>query len=225
MTVCIAALSDKGQKVVLVSDQMITANIPIPYQYETDDVSKIYSVTDFSVVMTAGNALFANEIVTSSINRVAATNPTTVQQVADIVREEYVLFRRKIIIRDCLEPRGLDLNSYIANQQRLNIGIVQEIENKLTNFNIGVDIIVAGNNEAECHIFSVLHPGQLISNDAIGYACVGIGAPHALYHLIGSDYKKSQSLTVVEKLATEAKEKSEKAPGVGHQTKKVILPK
>ena len=225
MTVCIAAIAKKGEKLVLVSDQMVTANIPISYQYETDDVSKIFELTDFSVVMTAGNALFAYEIVSNSRKKINAENLTTLEDVAEVVRQEYVNYRRRLIERDVLEPRGFNLKSYYEVQQKLNMAVVSEIENRLIGFNMGVDMIIAGHNDKECHIFSLVHPGQLISNDAIGFACVGIGAPHALYHIIDSEYKKTFTLEEAEKVVEAAKQKSEKAPGVGKKTTKLILPK
>jgi 20S proteasome alpha/beta subunit len=225
MTVCIAAIAEKGKNLVLVSDRMITANIPIAYQYETDDVTKIYELTDFSVAMIAGNALFAHEIVTNSLRKIKDNNSITIEQIAEIVRDEYVLYRTKLITRDVLEPRGLTLDTYIEKQQKLAMGVVGDIENKLIGFNIGVDMIIAGHNKGECHIFSIVHPGQLISNDAMSFACVGIGAPHALYYLIDSDYKRTLDLEKARKIVNDAKVKSEKAPGVGRQTYELILPK
>lgn len=59
MTICIAALAENNKKLVLAADQMITASIPFAYQFETDNVKKIYEVTDNAIIMTAGNALFA----------------------------------------------------------------------------------------------------------------------------------------------------------------------
>lgn len=231
MTICIAALADNRKKLVLAADQMITANIPMPYQFETDDVKKIYDLTDNAVLLTAGNALFAYEIYENALKnigyaKVRGEQIGTIKELAEIVRVEYQNYRRDMAVKSVLEPRGLTLNDYYDRQQKLNIGIIQEIENQLVNLNIAVDLIIAGHNmENECHIYSITHPGILVLHDALGYVCVGTGAPHATYNLIGSNYKKSLNDGEVKKLIEEAKKKSEVAPGVGKATTIVVLPK
>lgn len=225
MTICIAALADDCKKLVLSADQMITANIPISYQFETDNVKKIYEVVENVVIMTAGNALFSYEIVETvkkSIN--PDQKSITVQEVAEITRTVYQNFRRNKVVRRFLEPRGLTLSDYLINQSKFHAGVVQEIEQNLVNFNIDVELIVAGNNSDRCHVFSITHPGDLVSHDSIGYVCVGSGSPHATYYLIGSDYKKTMVLEDVKRLVKEAKQKSEVAPGVGKATTEKILP-
>ena len=41
MTVCIATLYGSGKGVVLVSDRMVTAHIPMGYEYEHKETDKI----------------------------------------------------------------------------------------------------------------------------------------------------------------------------------------
>ena len=95
---------------------------------------------------------------------------------------------------------------------------------KILNVNLQVELIVAGHNSEDCYIFSISHPGVLLPHNQIGYACVGIGAPHAIYSLIDSEYKKSYDVKKVDELVTKAKERSEKAPSVGKKTTKKFLP-
>ncbi len=225
MTICIAALAENGSKLVIAADQMITANIPISYEFETDDVQKIYNITDKCYVLTAGNALFACEIVKSAKMKIDAIQGNhTVQSIADIVRQEFVKFRNTVITRNVLEPRGITLADYYKVQQQLVPGVIQEIENALVNSNIGVELIVAGQNDGgDCHIFTITHPGQLLSHDAIGHVSVGSGAPHATYYLIGSTYKKSLSVGQVRRMVLNAKKKSEVAPGVGKATTDKVI--
>ena len=100
-----------------------------------------------------------------------------------------------------------------------------EIEQNLVNYNIGVELIVAGINPGDgCHLYSITHPGVSACHDTIGYACVGSGAPHALYSLIASEYTKDKLVGQVEAYVDDAKKKSEVAPGVGTETEKIILP-
>lgn len=226
MTICIASLAENGKKLVLAADQMITANIPISYEFETDDVQKIYKINEKAYVLTAGNAIFAYEIVTAAARKIQANQAySTIEEIAEIVRKEFVIFRNKIIARNVLEPRGLSLEGYYNIQKQLFPGVIQEVENALINNNIGVELIIAGQNDnEECHIFTVTHPGQLLIHDVIGYVCVGSGSPHATYYLIGSNYKKNMQIKDVKKLIEEAKHKSEVAPGVGKETTVICLP-
>jgi 20S proteasome alpha/beta subunit len=225
MTVCIAALANNKKELVLVSDKMISITTPMAYQYETDDVYKIYTITDYCVAMTAGNAINAYQIIQNAKNQIIVNNISTIEDIAATVRSEYQNYRKKLIVETTLKPRGMTIDKYYEKQKDLALAVIQEIENQLVNANIGVDLIIAGyNKDEDCHIFSIIHPGVINSHDSIGYACVGIGAPHALYSLIDSDYKKTLSTDEVEALVLKAKQKSEKAPGVGKLVTKMRLP-
>jgi len=224
MTVCIAALCENSQKIVIAADKMITANIPISLQYETDDVKKIYNLTDTCVVLTAGNALHAHEIVQEAKKKVESNSVTSVENMAEEIRISYQEYRLKCLASNVLEPRGLTLDEYYRKHQVLNIGLIQEIDKQLSQFNLGVELIVGGHNDQDCHLFSITNPGSLISHNSIGLACVGIGAPHATYYLIGSEYAKNKGVEEVRELVKQAKKKSEMAPGVGRQTTYMVIP-
>ena len=225
MTVCIAALADNNKKVYVISDCMISLNAPLPYQYETKDVPKIIGLTDNCVIMIAGNTVFGNEIATLSQNGIESGRPYSVEEIANEVLKAYRSYRLKLIEDAVLAPRQLTLSEYKEKQQTLNQEVVNSIENALTTTNIEVDIIVAGSDTTGCHIYTLTHPGIMLSFDSIGYACVGIGAPHAQLHFIDNDYTKKLSIENVKVLVGEAKKKSENAPGVGKQSLDLVLPK
>jgi len=226
MTICIAALAEKGKKVIVCADQMITANIPISYEFETEDVQKIYKLNDNCVVLTAGNAIFAYEIVEKTKKALNSMDQSlSAEEIAEALRLEYVRFRHKIISRNVLEPRNLDINQYLQIQQRLIPGVAQDIENALVNHDIGTEFIVAGcDGDGQCHIFTVTNPGQVLCHDGIGYVCVGSGSPHATYYLIGEKYSKKQETTDAKAQVEAAKKKSEVAPGVGDNTTILVIP-
>ena len=220
MTICIAALAEDGRSVVVAVDQMITANIPISYQFETLNVKKIYDLPGKNaVVLTAGNAIYAFEIMEILMRKVQSENSIeSIEQIAEEARKIYQDIRRKHVIERFIQPRGLSLSSYLTNQKTLHEGVVNEIEKALQNFNIDVELIIAGANKDLCHIYNVSHPGVSDCHDPVGYVCVGSGAPHAMYNLIGSTYKKSDEINKVKRLVKAAKKKSEVAPGVGKET-------
>jgi 20S proteasome alpha/beta subunit len=226
MTICIAALAENGKKAVLATDRMITANFPIPTEFETDDVPKIYPLGNSALAMSAGNALSAYEIIERAKAHIYAQQITKTEQIVETVRRSFQDYRRGRVIEKTLEPRGLTLPSYYASQQKLVLGVVQDIESQLTNFNLQVELIVAGcRDKEECHIYTITHPGVALSHDALGHVSIGSGAPHVMYYFIGSSYHKSLPVEEVKDLVLKAKKRSEVAPGVGKQTEVIIIPR
>jgi hypothetical protein len=223
MTVCIAAFAENKKKIYAISDCMISLNAPLPYQYETTDVPKIIELSSKAIIMIAGNTLFGNEI--AEIAKRKINDNDSMPEVAEKVRESYQEYRLRLIEEAVLKPRNLTLLEYQEKQLTINQEVVNSIENALTETDLGVDIITAGADEAECHIYTITHPGLVVSNDALGYACVGIGAPHAQLHFIDGKYEKGHKLEDVKKLVKQAKQRSENAPGVGKQSIDIVLPK
>lgn len=139
------------------------------------------------------------------------------------MRLAYQEVRKKHIIRNELESRGLDLNSYYENQQKLVPPIIQMIDEQFRTWNPEVDVIVAGKDNSGCHIYTVQNPGDTLCHDSVGFVAIGSGAPHALYSLIESNYKKTMGRDEVEKLVKRAKHRSEVAPGVGTATTDISI--
>ncbi len=218
-------MAEGGKKIVLAADRMITANFPLATEFETADVPKIYQLGDNVVAMPAGNALSAYEVIERARAQIVSQQINKVEQIAEIIRRTYQEYRRHLVVERLLEPRGLSLETYYNTQQRLVLGVVQEVESQLTSFNLGVELIVAGcRDKEECHLFTITHPGVSLLHDAIGHVSIGSGSPHVMYFFIGSNYRKSLSAKEVEQLVREAKKKSEVAPGVGKQTEVLIIP-
>lgn len=226
MTICIAALYENGKGCVLASDQMTTAHFPIGYEFENEEVKKIVKVRDTTVayLLVAGDVLFANEVLEAVRKDVDAKGITATPVIAELFRQYYQNVRRQHIIRSELEPRGLTLESYYQGHQRLVQAVVMMIDNALKSSNPRTELIVAGFGEACCSVFSVMNPGDLFCHDAIGFAAVGSGAPHAVYSLIESGYKKSMDAKTVYELVEKAKHRSEVAPGVGRKTEIISVP-
>ncbi len=221
MTICIAALYENGKGCILCSDQMVTAHIPMGYEYESDDVDKMIGICKSSPIhaLTSGDVLAANEIIELAKKNAESLGISTTSGIAELLREAYQTVRRNVIIQNELEPRGLDLNTFHGLHQRLLSTVVQMIDRAFAEFNARVDFILAGKDDNQCGIYSISNPGQSSCHNPIGYAAVGTGAPHAIYSIIGSNYKKSMKKEDVENIVREAKKRSEVAPGVGTSTK------
>ena len=223
MTICIAALCDDEKGCVLTSDQMVTAHFPIGYEFENEEVEKIAKISDSSYVLIAGDIVFANRIVEDTKTQIKSQNIISIHRIAEQLRVSYQNIRKMHIIQTEIEPRGIDINYYYANQQRLLPHLVQVIDNQLRNFPLTVDFIIVGQEESSCHIYTVGNPGLLLSHDCIGFAAIGSGAPHAIYSLIESKYKKSLNKESVKEIVDKAKKRSEVAPGVGGKTTQKII--
>jgi len=218
MTVCVGALADDGKSVVTITDKMISINAPMAYQYENDEVQKVYELKDKVIAMYAGPTNLADEIIKNAIIKVKESTPETVKEIADIVRDEYQQYRLTLLAEAVLKPHNLTIEEYKEKQKDLNQEVVNSIEKSLTEFNLLIDIIVCGLDETGGHIYTISNPGISILSDGVGYSCIGIGAPHALYSLIDASYTKSLSKKAVEQMLKEAKKRSENAPGVGKLT-------
>lgn len=222
MTVCIAAVAERGGYISLATDKMLSFGDPLPYQFESQDIHKVYRLAPNVYCLTAGDSGSAHEILRRSQPTIAQT--ASVQEAANLVRAEYQNFRREALIQRCLEPRGLDINTYYQMQNQLNQAIVQSIDQTFLNGDLGVTMIIAGLNNGVAQVLTLANPGVLLSNDAVGFACIGIGAPHATYSLIGAGYHRAMTRDEVHQLVLQAKTMSEKAPGVGTQTVEFQIP-
>ncbi|MFC1936937.1 hypothetical protein ACFLWY_00085 [Chloroflexota bacterium] len=224
MTVCIAALYGGCGGSYLVSDQMTTAHFPIGYEFESEDISKIIKLNDKIYALTAGDVIFASEVIEAAREKLNdGSNTVTVSHAAENVRKTYQEIRKRHIIRNELESRGLDLDTYYENQQKLVPPIIQMVDEQLRTWNPEVEIIVAGKDNSGCHIYAIRNPGDTLCHDSIGFVAIGSGAPHALYSLIESNYKKTMDKDEVIRLVKQAKLRSEVAPGVGAATSEVFV--
>lgn len=224
MTVCIAALYENGKGAVLACDHMITANIPISYEFENEETSKIHAIKDDTCVLTAGTVMFGDQIVQASRTAIAGEGHEHIRDIAEIVKTQYKNFRLAFVEENFLAPRGLTLESYYGRQASLNPGMVQMIDETLVNVDIEVQLLVVGPTGTGYSIYAITHPGVATCVDAIGFGAIGSGAPHVIYSLLGATYKKSLGKSEIEDLVMRAKQLSEVATGVGKQTSIHILP-
>ena len=227
MTVCIAALCDDGRGVVLASDRMVTAHIPIGYEFEHEPATKIVKLLESPLVqvLLSGDVLRGHEVVGQARTLLTQQRgPVPVAEAAEFVRSCYQEIRRVCIIRTELEPRGLDLIQFYNNHQQLIPVVVQAIDHALSSSDLNVEMLIAGANGPNHAIYSVVNPGIVRDHSAIGHGAIGSGAPHALYSLIEDEYRSSMPKDQVIELIKKAKTRSEVAPGVGKQTTIVAIP-
>lgn len=227
MTVCIAALYGNGEGVVLISDQMVTAHIPIGYEFEQKETSKIIAMDNSKSVyaLVSGDVLLGNQIISAAKSQLQQQNGNlSAEQIAQFVRGAYQQVRLTGIINRELEPRGLDLNGFYNRHQQLAQQVVQMIDQVMTQTDIGVQFLIAGGSGSTHTIHTIINPGIICDNNPIGHGAIGSGSPHALYSLIEDKYNPSLDRKTVLEMVEHAKTRSEVAPGVGSATAKVVIP-
>ena len=228
MTVCIAALYGDGEGVVLASDRMVTAHFPIGYEFEHQENTKIVNLAgaNSTHALVAGDVLRGNEILKmAQVIMEQRDSCASASEAAEIVRSAYQQVRLTNITHRELEPRGIDLAGFYGRHQQLSPQVVQIVDQVMCNLDLGIEILVAGPNGKIYTIHTILNPGTIHDNSAIGHGAIGSGAPHALYSLIENSYAITLSKDKVVELVKKAKTRSEVAPGVGKETTIVVMPK
>lgn len=225
MTVCIAALCDDGQGVVLASDQMVTVPFPINYEFEHEGSTKILPLVGETKVLLSGDVFRGHEMVGMARSALSKhRGPVTTAEATEVVRSCYQDLRRTCITQAQLEPRGLDIPSFYSNHHQLVPDLVGAIDQALANANLGIELVVAGRNGDRFAVYSVTHPGIVHDHSVLGYGVIGSGAAHAMYSLIEADYRPTMPRAQVVDLVTAAKTRSQVAPGVGLRTTLEAIP-
>ena len=123
-----------------------------------------------------------------------------------------------------LRPRGLTLSEFYARHQALSPQIVMMLDNLMKDFNLGVEVLLAGVDATGGHIYTVVNPGGTERlHDTIGYAAVGSGGIHALQAMIAFGHSASAAYHESVYRAYAAKRRAEVAPGVGRDTDMAVI--
>ena len=229
MTICIAAACEDGKHVVVCADRMFTVGPPLNVEFEPP-LTKIEAMGSTCRAMGSGNGLFVAEILSRARASYQNVPTANIMQIANAVNAAYMEFRdEKIeeqIIRVSLGPdfvsfrnRGGTLPQYLQPQP----GIYQQVVVQANQFNLNVDLIVTGIDPTGSYLYYIGHPGGVINFGKIGYNAIGSGATHsAIRFALGLQHPKS-SLAETLFSVYSAKNSSEVAPGVGHETEMAVI--
>lgn len=217
MTVCIAALADNGKSIVLAVDRMLTSsNAAVPYQYEQNDVNKIFKITDNCFVLISGYISHAFAVLDSSKKKTGVNSKKSLRDILEILKREYDAYRESWLEEGILKPRGISsLKEYYSNHAKYQQNFAQTIDQQISASSFDVDLIVAGYENDGWHLYAIFKNLPIQDKNAEGFISIGSGGPHAAYAMIDLNYSKSLSIEQVEKIVRDAKVKSEKSPGVG----------
>jgi hypothetical protein len=221
VTVCIAALCQGDgdePRAIVATDRMVTAGDFLEFEHSG---SKMVQLTAKAAVMVAGNTLDGMRLV----NEAAADDlPEHIAAIAESLGARYGAARMWRAEQTVLSPHGLSLESFHGMHRGLNEQVVMLLENQLAQFHLGMELLLAGVDDSGAHIYTNSNPGGGNTNhDPIGWAAIGIGAPHVLSTMAGyvhsakTDYKQTLFRVYA------AKRGAEVAPGVGRETEMAVI--
>ena len=216
MTICIAALCTHADEPRLVfgSDRMVSWGGIVEFEHA---VPKVSAASSHAVTMVAGDALVGTKLARDVAGTLGASSPA-IENIAAALVQQYDATRRTEIERLLLRPRGLDFGTYYGNQAALNGNVIAVLDQAMANFNLGVELLIAGIDGSGGHIYSVSNPGTSRLHDVIGYAAIGSGNLHALQSLIGFQHFAAAPLPETVFRVYASKRRAEVAPGVGVDT-------
>lgn len=212
MTICIAAISENN-KVLAVTDKMLTLERPVATTFEISDNSKVAQLTDKTMALFAGDVINANEILKKAKAKLGTTH-TEVLDVANAVRDAFAEHWESVVSNYLFMRYRLNLADFTQNQGSFDPDLIKQINEIISKFVINVQIIVAGVDNAP-RIYTIDNAGSVTEQTPIGYACIGSGEIHATLSLIESEYDKSMSKSEALYALLEAKKRAEYDPGVG----------
>jgi len=209
-----------GPLAVVAADRMVTLGNFIEFEHT---VPKMALPTPFSVAMIAGDTLLGTRLARGVANELVGAAPST-DEIAARLAQRFVEMRRAELEHQILSLRGLDLQMYYGGQQGLNGNITMMLDSQMAQFNLGIELLVAGVDGEGAHIFSVENPGQPErQHDVIGYAAIGSGGIHAIQAMIGFRHSPTTPLRETVFQVYAAKRRAEVAPGVGLDTDMAIV--
>jgi hypothetical protein len=181
VTVCVAAMSDGGDRVFGASDRMLTGR---DVEFEPSQ-TKILGLTRSIAILVAGDTAMQIEVlhkVRADVKARVQAEPDNwwnVSDVADLYSRYYNEARSRRSENAILAPLGLSRTSHLDRQQQLSSELVIQIADKLTKYESPrVQAIVMGVDTTGGHIY-VCDNGTITCQDAVGFASIGIGYWHA----------------------------------------------
>jgi 20S proteasome alpha/beta subunit len=216
MTVCMGAIcSDEASKqaVVVASDRMVTMANLIEFEH---GIPKLTQAPPRAAVMAAGDALAGSALIDGVVR---AGSPPSVADLAKALAQSYLQIRQAGAETQVLAPRGLTWAAFYGQHAQMQPQIVMMIDQALAQYNLGLELLVAGVDDTGGHLYSVHNPGGTeLRHDVIGFAAIGSGSLPAMQSMIGFAHTATAELKETVFRVYASKRRAETAPGVGNDT-------
>ncbi len=211
MTICLGALCEDGEKIVVAADRMITFG---DSEFERD-VRKIIPITQTCMLLSSGSTLPKIDLIRDVKRDLREHRSPNVEQVVASLKEKFVGKRCQRAEELHLHPLGLDFGQFIRNQGNLSDGLASRLTQKIEDESLGLTLLVAGVDSDGGHLYLVKDPGISNCYDVVGFLTIGSGEHHADLSFIRASYSPTILLKRAVFLAYQAKRDAEMAPGVG----------
>jgi 20S proteasome alpha/beta subunit len=219
MTVCIAAISMKDDKIVAVCDRLLSGDV---HSIEAA-ATKILQCNKTWVVCYAGDPSHAEPLLNSAQSLV--TEKSTTEEVIEAFRTTYRDHRIACVEQEILSAFGMTMKSFLSEGfQSLGDEVFAKTFEDMRSFNLNFLWLVAGWGGDRREIFTIENPGVVGRHAIVGAHAIGEGSNLALGHLYAT-YKKNGSILDVAYRALEAKFVAEATRSVGPSTFAYVLSK
>jgi len=219
MTQLIGVICENGKNVITLSDRMVsTGDMTLAFEHPR---MKAVAISQRSVVMTAGT-LHEPDLPRQAKER--SKGKDRIIEIADVLKEVYQEFRDKHVVDEVLRPfAGIkSFSEWHAKQRGLHDGLVMDLNQCITNYRLGLSILLAGVDKIG-HLIRIDDPGTYRSYDSLSYCCIGMGDRHAdnvfAWYKYSSTFKLNEALYI----GFEAKKRAEMAGGVGRSTDILLI--
>lgn len=222
MTICMAAIchDQATHYAVVAADRMVTLGNFMEFEH---GIPKMAHPAPHAVVLVAGDSLVGARLAKEVSADLDGAAPRTIE-IARQLAAKYQQIRLLAVETQLLAPRGLNLEAFYAGQQSMNPQITMMIDQGMSQFNLNVELLLAGVDQDGAHLFSVHNPGgSELQHDFIGHMAVGSGAIHAVQSMVGFRHTSGAGLRETIFRVYASKRRAEVAPGVGQDTDIAIV--
>ena len=229
MTICIAAVCDYNTgepKIVFCSDRLVTDSNGLTFEQA---IPKVVELLPHCLIMNAGDGCngdaIINEVATDLNNNFTAQEQMNmgIEQIAELIKDKYDLYKQRAIEQKFLKPRGFDLKTFYEKIKEIPDWLALMIDTQISTYNFDVAYIVLGidvNHEKKTAspVLFTIQDGELQYMTQTGFTMVGIGCYQSLPEITKEPYSVNISLSDSIVRTFWAKKISERMVSVGKET-------
>jgi hypothetical protein len=232
MTVCIAAIAEKGKAIVCIADRSLTFK-GVAANTETDSgVTKIVPIpkTNWCAMFSGDSLTFPERVLGLVTEAVIAKKPAEVTRkfIEDEVKVAFEKCWEREVEDQILKPNLLSVAAFTAKEKDARLAdtkFIATISDHIANYQHVCSMAFCGFDSAGAHIVGASTPCQIDPYDWQGFLAIGAGEDSARNQLIWSEYEKEDDLDSVLYDVFNAKVATEVLQGVGYQWDwRVIVP-
>jgi ATP-dependent protease HslVU (ClpYQ) peptidase subunit len=220
LSVCIAVLPQFTDKIVMVSDQMLSSDTT-----SVDGTMKVSVIagTNWNVMFAGNPARFKllMDRVRDLLGDVRNTR-LAFSTVTAALERAYALELQKLIENEILLPYGMARDDFIQNGKELLGDRFYQLMDQISSASLGVEVIVAGADPLGETTLSWMTNG-VVMPAALPYHAIGSGSYTALASLYQLNYFPTHDLSEIVYRACAAKFAAENVPSVGRATYAIVI--